>query len=214
MKRNIHQLEKLLSLANRLNVRKLVLLKLWEYDLVEGESLDRYPGLLKEFLPPAIKHAHELDIELVLPPDYVQMLSSTDIPAATEINSSESEPAVSIKPKITRNCLDPWNTAFVSTDGNVYPCCNIRESIGNLRDNSFESIWFGSGLARVRKCILAGNPPKECHTCSHRGMTTLFALRLKVALRGLARSTVLSRLYAELSSHQLLRSIRSRLNAH
>jgi radical SAM protein with 4Fe4S-binding SPASM domain len=204
MKRNSDQLEKLLALAHRLRVGKLVILKLLEYGLVQGESLDRHPELVKKHFPSAIKYAQELGIDLVMPPDYIRMLASE----VMKETCPENSPGINNSSKTTckaRNCLDPWMTSFITIDGKVYPCCNIRESVGSLKDESFESIWFGDKLTRLQKNILSGNPPQECLTCTQRGYTTLSSLKLKVTMRRLARQPVLKQMYSWFTSHRLFR---------
>jgi radical SAM protein with 4Fe4S-binding SPASM domain len=208
MRRNISQLKKLLTLAHQLRVRKLVILKLLEYELVHGESLDRNPELVRTYFPPAMKYAQELGIELVVPSDYIQMLVSEYVPEPNKMSSPDTEYAGDEIPGKVRNCLDPWMTSFITIDGEVYPCCNIRESVGSLKDNSFEAIWFGEKLSRLQKSILSGNPPKQCLTCTQRGFTNLTTLKLKVVLRRLARQPVLNQIYSILTSRRLFRRFR------
>jgi MoaA/NifB/PqqE/SkfB family radical SAM enzyme len=205
MKKNISQLEKLVSLASQLHVSKLVILKLQEYGLVHGESLDKHPELVRKYLPAAIKTAQELDIELIVHQDYLQMLKVKSLIETNEMNDSECIHANLEMQGKARNCLDPWITSFIAIDGEVYPCCNIRDSVGNLKESTFEAIWFGEGLSLVQKNILSGNPPAQCLTCSQRGITTLTRLKLKVALRRFLRLPLLKQIHSALVSHSLFR---------
>jgi radical SAM protein with 4Fe4S-binding SPASM domain len=206
MKKNISQLEKLLELGKQLHVDKLVVLKLHEYELVHGESLDRYPELVRYYLPPAIKYARELGIELLVPSDYIQMLQPKAKPETGKVIHPDRGTIDGKVQNQVRDCLDPWVTLFITMDGEVYPCCNIRESLGNLKNQSLESICFSERLSRLQQNILSMNAPNECSNCSQRGMTTLSTLKFKVALRGFSRIPFVGFLYSKLTSKRLVQS--------
>jgi radical SAM protein with 4Fe4S-binding SPASM domain len=191
-----------------MQVSKVVILKLLEYDLVRDETLDRHPELVKKYLPTAITSAQDLGIELILPPDYIQILSQHDKPEVSGISSTEGDNSRPYKSEKVRNCLDPWVTAFVTIDGEVYPCCNIRKSLGNLKYQSLKCIWFGAKLTRLQHDILSGNSPHECLVCPQRGITSPRILRLKVALLGITRNTFIKRLFTSLASHHWVVRVR------
>jgi hypothetical protein len=170
-----------------LRVSKQVAPKLLEYGLVLGESLDRYPDLVQKFIPPAMKYAQELGIELILPPDYLHVLELQSTHEADRTNTPRPAHDDTGGIKIAWNCLDPWITSFIANDGEVNPCCNIRESIENLKGTTFQSIWFGEKLSILRRSILEAHPPKECLSCPRREMTKLAVLKLKLSLSGIAR---------------------------
>ena len=59
-------------------------------------------------------------------------------------------------------CFWPWYTMYIDTDGSAYPCVGYQREpfgkekkwdFGNIYDDSFESIWHGSNLVRIRKFL-------------------------------------------------------------
>jgi radical SAM protein with 4Fe4S-binding SPASM domain len=52
-------------------------------------------------------------------------------------------------------------SAQITAEGEVWPCCVLGESMGNLRTNGydFKKIWFSSKARIIRKRI----KNKECH---------------------------------------------------
>ena len=59
------------------------------------------------------------------------------------------------------DCYAGWASGHIYADGTVWPCCVRADSVGNLRDHSydFREIWFSKNMQKVRRSIAA----KECH---------------------------------------------------
>jgi len=72
----------------------------------------------------------------------------------------------------TRNCIHPWVEPFIQTDGEVWPCCYINESLGNIRDRKFHDIWDGDAIRQLRYEILSGNMRERCRQCQCRSWTS------------------------------------------
>ena len=52
----------------------------------------------------------------------------------------------------TKDCMFPYEWCFVLTNGDIDPCCYLGDiSIGNVFNNSFESVWFGDNMQMLRK---------------------------------------------------------------
>ncbi len=50
------------------------------------------------------------------------------------------------------NCRFPFDWCYVSTSGDLTPCCYLGDlAMGNVFDNTFESVWFGEEIQRLRK---------------------------------------------------------------
>lgn len=63
-------------------------------------------------------------------------------------------------------CLAPFNSMFLSIDGNVYACnLNRKFILGNIRDNSLSEIWNGKKLDSLRKYISNKDLSKGCEKC-------------------------------------------------
>jgi MoaA/NifB/PqqE/SkfB family radical SAM enzyme len=50
------------------------------------------------------------------------------------------------------NCRFPFDWCFLNPSGDITPCCYLGDNVmGNVFDNSFESIWFGKKMQKLRK---------------------------------------------------------------
>ena len=55
----------------------------------------------------------------------------------------------------------------IKPDGSVYPCCRgIKETyMGNIKEESLESIWNGKRYQKLRKEFFTGKLRKCCRDC-------------------------------------------------
>jgi MoaA/NifB/PqqE/SkfB family radical SAM enzyme len=65
-------------------------------------------------------------------------------------------------PKRSIQCFSGTHSGFLDPYGNVYPCIMLEKSFGNIREESFDSLWKSSGARQVRDSIAR----RECHCCS------------------------------------------------
>ena len=72
-------------------------------------------------------------------------------------------------------CDVPWlGNSVVLSNGDVNFCCFSDAVAGNVNQASFEQIWNGRGMQRIRSELIAQRLPAECRTAScpiHRGDT-------------------------------------------
>lgn len=67
------------------------------------------------------------------------------------------------------SCRAPWEMLGFLPNGDVYPCIAwTREPIGNIARQSFEAIWNGRVLERVRREFEAVRPGIDCLNCTAR----------------------------------------------
>jgi MoaA/NifB/PqqE/SkfB family radical SAM enzyme len=65
-------------------------------------------------------------------------------------------------------CYTPWLQTRIKADGIVQPCNPCRLPMGNLREQSFPTIWNGARYQAFRRGWLAappGSPPPEACDC-------------------------------------------------
>jgi len=92
--------------------------------------------------------------------------------------SGATAPEISLTPHgaSTRpwsHCRRPWTLVYVTVHGNVLPCCispfvaDPYEGIvlGNLFEQSLETIWWGEGYEAFRGALLTESPPQPCRGC-------------------------------------------------
>jgi len=72
------------------------------------------------------------------------------------------------KPKIgLRYCYLPWEDCFVSANGNVFPCCIMGDPLGNLKNQEWNDIWYGSLYKNLRRTVHSWNPTAVCRYCPY-----------------------------------------------
>lgn len=66
-------------------------------------------------------------------------------------------------------CKWPWSSVFISSDGNVVPCCVVSDpkivSFGNILKEDFKRIWNCSSYKIFRKNIKSNKIPAYCTDC-------------------------------------------------
>lgn len=88
-------------------------------------------------------------------------------------------PAHSVPAGMTRDCVDPWEYAFVHADGGVSLCC-WAPAIGNLRDASLAELVRGAQARAMRVELLSGTLGPACGACPARGSVTPRELEQRV----------------------------------
>ncbi len=84
-----------------------------------------------------------------------------------KLDAPPTAPAASGTPA----CHWPFESAYVTHDGAVQPCCMVmgadRAVLGRLDDDEFATIWAGEEYARFREGLLGeAAPPDVCCGCS------------------------------------------------
>ena len=52
-------------------------------------------------------------------------------------------------------CAEPFQTAYISLDGTIRPCCNSIMKMGDIEEDG-EIVWRGEKHSRLRKSVLKG----------------------------------------------------------
>ncbi len=84
---------------------------------------------------------------------------------------SEPAPAPAPPNPDTPACHWPFESAYVTHDGKVQPCCMVmgsdRARLGDLERQDFPAIWAGEPYRAFRSGLLGGSaPPEVCEGCS------------------------------------------------
>lgn len=75
-------------------------------------------------------------------------------------------------------CTAPWNGLTIREDGHVRTCCEGATSLGNLNEQTIESIESGPVLAELRQAMLSSTPHQNCRKCvAHEKRSGLASLR-------------------------------------
>jgi radical SAM protein with 4Fe4S-binding SPASM domain len=98
--------------------------------------------------------------------EQVQQLYSTDLFSIQSHIVDGIEYTVTHKTQDTF-CVLPWMHLYIGTDGNVLPCCHAdhQHPMGNIEEQSVDSILKSSKFNQLRKNMLSGARSKECSRC-------------------------------------------------
>jgi radical SAM protein with 4Fe4S-binding SPASM domain len=62
-------------------------------------------------------------------------------------------------------CISTATTVVVEWDGTVRPCCRGHQVLGNLHESSFEEIWNGDAMKRLRASFFSRDLSSACRQC-------------------------------------------------
>ncbi len=67
-------------------------------------------------------------------------------------------------------CHWPFESAYVTHDGKVQPCCAVmgadRAVLGDARVEGFAAVWGNDAYQDFRAKLLTDEPPDVCRGCS------------------------------------------------
>jgi radical SAM protein with 4Fe4S-binding SPASM domain len=76
-------------------------------------------------------------------------------------------------------CMHPWTQLYVHTTGEVYPCCESTNPIGNSKTHSLREIWNSSQMKSLRKSMLEDQYVNNCVKCYEREKYGVDTVRTK-----------------------------------
>lgn len=160
---NVEQLTDCIELARRYGVRKVIFSSFMigeRSDDFARESLIDCPEAVQPHWERACRRGFELGIEV--PPI---LFDRTGQPPDAE---NGRNPQINDDTGRIRQCPIPWWTTLVDTDGTVKPCCLFPPEavLGNLRDQSFRSIWNGPRYRAIRRTVNTPDMPEVCKRCT------------------------------------------------
>jgi radical SAM protein with 4Fe4S-binding SPASM domain len=107
----------------------------------------------------------------------LQTLAGVEEPIAALMTEEDKEREAAIKESAIP-CLQVWYNAFITAEGDVYPCCiagNVdgREErkktglcLGNLRDATLAELWNGDAHRELMRRHLDNEKPDFCKKCA------------------------------------------------
>lgn len=165
MRQNIEELPALIRLAQSLCVERIMVIHLTVHDDIMMEQLLDQPEHLE--LTTAVFNAskilaRELGVELRLPV-LMNPLTKKFAETQDEIDASIKD----IDPQISTEglCLEPWQTFYLRSNGDVMPCVITNRCMGNLKEQTAEQIWNGESFQSFRIKMKSADKPPECKVC-------------------------------------------------
>ncbi|MFT4664497.1 MAG: MoaA/NifB/PqqE/SkfB family radical SAM enzyme [Polaribacter sp.] len=75
-----------------------------------------------------------------------------------------------VKNKLLNQCWKLWHSCVITWDGLVVPCCFDKDAthrLGDLKDHSFKTLWFGKLFHQFRSQLLQGRDKIDiCNNCT------------------------------------------------
>jgi MoaA/NifB/PqqE/SkfB family radical SAM enzyme len=151
---NVAHIDRLLEFAEEVGADAVVFELVVAYDAamrIDPDDLSRIADALHSC-------ARAARIPCTLPPvaSFVgtAALGKAPVPAALP-----AEPASFVPGK---RCAVGFDQTFITSFGDVRPCCFSDEHMGNVREQSFAEIWYGPRYCEFRRRLIAGSFARYC----------------------------------------------------
>ncbi len=102
-------------------------------------------------------------VTLLVPPQINGGLIASRNPAARIVPDPRVEHQIGLWPGMSVDCKSPWTFAKILNNGDVQLC--YKFTVGNLREDSLEGIWFGERANAARAAVLADT--RHCASCDY-----------------------------------------------
>jgi radical SAM protein with 4Fe4S-binding SPASM domain len=170
MKSNIAELPGFVDLAGDLGATSVNAFHLVPFhDLrMASESCSHVKETTNEMLRRARGRAEVLGIQFTAPPPFGEAAG----PGPDEQARNRFGLPVSRATAKAGHCPFPWHFAAIDMSGDVVPCgwWNNRRGMGNIRSESFLSIWNNERYQKLRIAHRTGALESGCATCPAAGM--------------------------------------------
>lgn len=195
MRENIEELPAFVKLAHSLGVEIISFWPLFstgvdmpikkKEDFIfyyKQQMLNFYPKLMKEMVDKSYKIASKLGIRVGITPcfekeytlttenDFEYPLSIDEFDKKIKYNTKNIDRKKKIN--LYKYCYLPWNTAFITTEGNFAPCLLLMYlgGIDNVLGKDFKDVWNSKIMKELRKSIIEGKVHPIC-----KGASCIFA---------------------------------------
>lgn len=164
MRRNVHELPALVRLAAGLGVPTV-----WVQNLSHSFSDTDPSGDYREIR----EYAEEEALWAERNEEAERLFAEAErVAAATgvRLRLPRLEDAERVRSAGEPGCGWPFDSAYVTHDGKVQPCCAVmgadRAVLGDVRADGFERVWGNDAYRDFRAGLLSDEPPAVCRGCS------------------------------------------------
>ena len=219
MRRNIEELPLAIKTFGEIGVKEVVLSDMVPPDQeLAGECLCYFNDVTGHAIQASRKVAERARINLITPLEFNEPwfasspdCKSNDYLAPGEANEQSfpvndgshdlsftedsieniNDEYLSLKNRHT--CYEPWQTIFVTYNGDVRPCCAFGESFGNLLETDIDDIWNNTKYKLLRKTVNSGVPAFEvCKYCLFRKRVCLsFSKAMSMGVRSVVNNGIM-----------------------
>jgi radical SAM protein with 4Fe4S-binding SPASM domain len=91
--------------------------------------------------------------------------------SAIRVRVPRSDRRALTDPRLSRQCMLPWEVPYVDKDGTVFACCYAASSndrpLGRLGEHRLAEIWRAEPYRQFRRDLLSGSGlPRSCQSCT------------------------------------------------
>jgi hypothetical protein len=72
-------------------------------------------------------------------------------------------------PSHNATCAAGTGSAYLTPDGRVWPCILWRDSLGSLREHTFDELWHGNPKIEQMRTVRRASYLQDCGGCSYHG---------------------------------------------
>ena len=62
-------------------------------------------------------------------------------------------------------CVLPFTHLSTKPNGDIAPCCRSRDTLGSIKNMTFEEAWNSERQQKLRTQLLSGERPEHCFQC-------------------------------------------------
>lgn len=152
-KRNIHDLANIFDLAKRYGINHVYFYE-EDPEIPEEESF---------ILEPRDRAVFESQLERI---------NQTGVPYSNGLYFRGRDGLRAVNPPPPANtpplhCSAPWKVFHQRADGTVRTCCTLRQSMGDLRHQTFDEVWNGEAYMKLRRAFVEESDiPDICYRCT------------------------------------------------
>jgi radical SAM protein with 4Fe4S-binding SPASM domain len=192
MKKNVHQLPRLVTLAHELGLDCVEAGHVQAgTDAIRSQSLAHDPELARRCIDEAAEMACRLGVFLSVNPLQESMAALADSASASLdgllqariVNPGKQRPIPAARRNSRRNskrsprllpkrqppilaCSMLWDRTYIHQGGEVRPCCvDGAPLVGNIDDEPFEDVWNNATLRHMRQRLVRRDPVDICKGC-------------------------------------------------
>lgn len=86
-------------------------------------------------------------------------------------------------PQYVKGCFEPWESLNIAPSGNVMPCSQASQIMGNIRDDDVIDIWRNENYRGFREGMNGAPYNKDCAECYHCRFVSASVMGDKVSKR-------------------------------
>ena len=181
MRRNIEELPLAVRTLAEIGIQEVVLSDMMPPNAeLASEHLSHFPDITWTAIAEARRVAGECRVAFTAPSEF--RCFTADARGTSDALPREGERGGATAPAVPRvdgphrgeapdfyrshPCYEPWQTAYITHDGNVRPCCTMNRSFGNLFEQDLAAIWNNGEYRSLRRTVNSRSPVfPECREC-------------------------------------------------